>query len=66
MPVVIYGARHKLPASRLLATPGPLRIRICDPVHATDEPSARALMQLARRAMLAHLDEPDLAPAEET
>ena len=65
VPVVIYGARHKLPAGRLFAAPGPLRIRICDPVHATDEPSARALMQLARRAMLLHLDEPDLAPAEE-
>ena len=66
IPVVIYGARHKLPAGRLLAAPGPLRVRICDAVHATDEPSARALMQLTRRAMLVHLDEPDLAPAEET
>ena len=65
VPVVIYGARHKLPAGRVLATPGPLRIRICEPVHATDEPSARGLMQLARRAMLLHLDEPDLAPVEE-
>jgi 1-acyl-sn-glycerol-3-phosphate acyltransferase len=66
VPVVIYGARHKLPAGRLLAAPGPLRVRICDAVHATDEPSARTLMQLTRRAMLVHLDEPDLAPAEET
>lgn len=65
VPVVIYGARHKLPAGRLLAAPGPLRIRICDPVQATDEPSARTLMRLTRRAMLLHLDEPDLAPAEE-
>jgi len=66
VPVVIYGARHKLPAGHLLAAPGPLRIRICDPVRVTDEPSARALMLLARRAMLAHLDEPDLAPVEAT
>jgi 1-acyl-sn-glycerol-3-phosphate acyltransferase len=66
VPVVIYGARNKLPAGRLFAAPGPLRIRICDAVHAaTDEPSAQGLMQLARRAMLVHLDEPDLAPAEE-
>jgi 1-acyl-sn-glycerol-3-phosphate acyltransferase len=65
VPVVIYGARHKLPAGRFLAAPGSLRIRICDPVHATDEPSARALMQLARRAMLVHLNEPDLAPIDE-
>ncbi len=66
VPVVIYGARHKLPAGRLLASPGPLRVRICDAVHATDEPSARTLMRLARRAMLAHLGEPDLAPPEES
>ncbi|MEO8465665.1 MAG: lysophospholipid acyltransferase family protein [Gammaproteobacteria bacterium] len=65
VPVVIYGARHKLPAGRLLAAPGPLRVRICEPLHATDEPSARALMHLARRSMLVHLDEPDLAPAKE-
>jgi len=66
VPVVIYGARHKLPANRFLAALGPLRIRICDPVHTTtDEPSARTLMQLTRPAMLLHLDEPDLAPAEE-
>jgi 1-acyl-sn-glycerol-3-phosphate acyltransferase len=65
IPVVIYGARHKLPAGRIFAAPGPLRIRICDPVLAADEPSAQALMQLTRRAMLVHLDEPDLAPAEE-
>ena len=65
VPVVIYGARHKLPAGRLLAAPGPLRIRICDPVQASDDSSARALMQLTRRAMLLHLDEPDLAPAAE-
>lgn len=65
VPVVIFGARRKLPAGRLFAEPGPLRVRICDPVHAIDDPSARTLMQLARRAMLLHLDEPDLAPAEE-
>jgi hypothetical protein len=34
-------------------------------VHATDEPSAHALMQITRRAMLVHMDEPDLAPTEE-
>ena len=64
VPVVIYGARHKLPAGRILAAPGPLRVLICEPVHVTDGPSARTLMQLARRAMLAHLPEPDLAPTE--
>jgi 1-acyl-sn-glycerol-3-phosphate acyltransferase len=64
VPVVIYGARQKLPAGRLLPAPGPLRIRICDPVRAHGEPSPQTLMQLARRAMLVHLDEPDLAPTE--
>jgi 1-acyl-sn-glycerol-3-phosphate acyltransferase len=64
VPVVIHGARHKLPAGKFLAAPGPLGVRICDPVPASNDPSARALMQLARRAMLAHLGEPDLAPAE--
>ena len=65
VPIVIYGARQKLPAGRLLPAPGPLRIRICDPVHAHDEPSPRLLMLLTRRAMLVHLDEPDLAPGDE-
>ncbi|HVY66544.1 MAG TPA: lysophospholipid acyltransferase family protein [Gammaproteobacteria bacterium] len=65
VPVVIYGAREKLPAGRVLPAPGPLRIRICDPLHATDEVSPRTLMQLTRRTMLVHLDEPDLAQPEE-
>ena len=65
VPVVIHGARRKLPAGRFLAAPGPLRVRICDPVHAAQEPSARGLMHRTRQAMLRHLDEPDLAPAED-
>lgn len=60
LPVVIHGARAKLPAGRLLAAPGPLRVRICDPVHGHAE--ARALLAAARRTMLVHLDEPDLDP----
>jgi 1-acyl-sn-glycerol-3-phosphate acyltransferase len=64
VPVVIHGSRHKLPARRLLPAPGPLRIWICDPV-ASGGRSPRALMQLTRQAMLAHLDEPDLSPTEE-
>jgi 1-acyl-sn-glycerol-3-phosphate acyltransferase len=65
VPVVIYGARHKLPAGRLLPAPGPLRIRICEPVPSLDKASAQLLMAAARRTMLTHLDEPDLATAEE-
>jgi 1-acyl-sn-glycerol-3-phosphate acyltransferase len=62
VPIVIYGARHKLPSGSLLPAPGPLRVRICDPVHTAEQPSARVLMQVTRQAMLVHLDEPDLEP----
>lgn len=61
VPVVIYGARWKLPSGRFLPRPGPLRVRICEAVRPED-PSAHALMAETRRAMLTHLDEPDLAP----
>ena len=63
VPIVIYGARHKLPAKRLLPAPGALRVRICEPLDSTQHPSARELMHATRRAMLAHLDEPDLGRA---
>jgi 1-acyl-sn-glycerol-3-phosphate acyltransferase len=62
VPVVIYGARHKLPSKRLLPAPGALRVRVCEPIDSTRHASARALMYATRRAMLAQLDEPDLAP----
>jgi 1-acyl-sn-glycerol-3-phosphate acyltransferase len=63
VPVVIHGARWKLPSGRVLPRPGPLRVHVCDAVRLPPaEPSARALMAETRRAMLAHLDEPDLAP----
>jgi 1-acyl-sn-glycerol-3-phosphate acyltransferase len=63
VPVIIYGARHKLPAKRLLPAPGPLRVRICEPIDPAQHASARAVMHATRRAMLEHLGEPDLAPA---
>jgi 1-acyl-sn-glycerol-3-phosphate acyltransferase len=63
VPIVIHGARSKLPSRALLPRPGPLRVRICDAVRLpAGDPTARALMLATRRAMLAHLDEPDLAP----
>jgi 1-acyl-sn-glycerol-3-phosphate acyltransferase len=62
VPIVIYGSRRKLPSGSLLPAPGPLRVRICNPVQMTDEISSRDVMRAARRAMLEHLDEPDLAP----
>jgi 1-acyl-sn-glycerol-3-phosphate acyltransferase len=62
VPVVIYGARQKLPSGALLPRPGPLRVRICEAVRpAPADATAHTLMAEARRAMLAHLDEPDLA-----
>lgn len=63
VPVVIYGARWKLPSGRFLPRPGPLRVRVCNAVRLAPEGlDARALMTETRRAMLEHLDEPDLAP----
>jgi 1-acyl-sn-glycerol-3-phosphate acyltransferase len=62
VPVVIHGARRKLPSGRFLPAPGPLRVRICEPVAPSASPSTRELMAKARRAMLDHLDEPDLNP----
>jgi 1-acyl-sn-glycerol-3-phosphate acyltransferase len=63
VPVVIYGARQKLGSKQRLPAPGGLRVRICNPIDSTEHGSPRELMHATRRAMLAHLDEPDLAPA---
>lgn len=63
VPVVIYGARQKLGSKQRLPAPGALRVRICKPIDSTQHGSARELMGATRRAMLEHLDEPDLAPA---
>lgn len=63
VPVVIRGARRKLPSGRFLPRPGPLHVHVCDAVRLPPStPTAQALMVETRRAMLAHLDEPDLAP----
>ena len=63
VPVVIHGARWKLPSGRFLPRPGPLLVHVCDAVRLPPaDPTAQALMAETRRAMLARLDEPDLAP----
>ena len=63
VPVVIHGARWKLPSGGLLPRPGPLRVHVCEAVRLPPAaPSAQALMVKTRRAMLEHLDEPDLSP----
>jgi len=61
VPIVIRGSRAKLPAHRIFAAPGPLRVWVCAPLDSTRHESARHLMHETRRAMLGHLDEPDLA-----
>jgi 1-acyl-sn-glycerol-3-phosphate acyltransferase len=63
VPVVIYGARHKLPSRSYLPAPGPLSVRICAAVPAEGHATAQALMLATRRTMLSWLDEPDLEPA---
>jgi 1-acyl-sn-glycerol-3-phosphate acyltransferase len=63
VPVVIHGARRKLPSGAMLPRPGPLRVRVCEPVRPPrSDPTPYGLMAATRRAILAHLDEPDLAP----
>jgi 1-acyl-sn-glycerol-3-phosphate acyltransferase len=65
VPIVIHGARRKLPAGSLLPAPGALGVRICEPVSPAGQASVRQLMVATRRAMLVHLDEPDLAAGDE-
>lgn len=66
VPVVIHGARQKLPAGAFLPAPGPLRVRICEPVLGEGAAlSARTLLTATRRRMLVHLEEPDLDPNED-
>lgn len=60
VPVAILGSRRKLPAYKWLASPGPLTVRVCPPLPAHERSSAAELMSAARRAILEHLDEPDL------
>jgi 1-acyl-sn-glycerol-3-phosphate acyltransferase len=61
VPIVIRGSRQKLPAYRVLASPGPISVWICPPLDSRSHESSRELMHATRRVMLEHLDEPDLA-----
>jgi 1-acyl-sn-glycerol-3-phosphate acyltransferase len=60
VPIVIRGARAKLPAESWLPVPGTLEIEICEPIDPNARDSAAALMAAARRTLLEKLDEPDL------
>lgn len=59
-PIVISGAREKLPSDSWLPRPGPLRVEFCPRLESSDFDNEVALMQATRRAILDHLDEPDL------
>ena len=60
VPIVIYGARAKLPAQVWLPAPGPLRISIGEPIDPAEHESARDLLHATRTSILARLGEPDL------
>lgn len=59
-PIVIHGARAKLPSGSWLPRPGPLTVQFQSRIKAEDYPDEKALMLAARRSILEHLDEPDL------
>jgi 1-acyl-sn-glycerol-3-phosphate acyltransferase len=63
VPVVIHGARRALPNRALIVRPGRVRIEILAPIDPPAAPNAaEQLRRASRAAILARLDEPDLAP----
>ena len=64
LPIVIHGARSKMPSEIMLPRPGPLGIHVCEPLKPSDYGSLEALTAAARRSLLEHLDEPDLEPEQ--
>lgn len=63
LPVVIHGARRKLPSKALLPAPGPIGVTVLPPLDPRRYANARELMQAVRAVMLRELGEPDLSPA---
>jgi 1-acyl-sn-glycerol-3-phosphate acyltransferase len=61
-PVVITGARQKLPSGSWLPRPGPLAVEFCPIVASSGFADAPALVRVARDAILQRLGEPDLDP----
>jgi 1-acyl-sn-glycerol-3-phosphate acyltransferase len=61
-PVVITGARQKLPEGSWLPRPGPICVEFCPIVASAVFPEPQALVRVARDAILQRLDEPDLDP----
>lgn len=67
IPAVILGARRVLPSHARVPRPGPISVDILQPIDgAACGNSAEGLRDAARGAILALLDEPDLAPAQAT
>jgi 1-acyl-sn-glycerol-3-phosphate acyltransferase len=60
VPIVIHGARAKLPAQQWLPKPGRLAIEVRAPLDPTDYESPASLMAATRAALLECLEEPDL------
>ena len=60
VPIVITGARRKLPSNSWLPRPGPLQVEFGPRLEAGAFNNEVALMQATRREILARLDEPDL------
>lgn len=60
VPVVIRGSRSMLPASRLLPRRGRLEVIVKPALLPGDTAQVAALLDQARRSILADLDEPDL------
>ena len=60
VPIVITGARQKLPSDSWLPRPGPLQVEFGPRLAASAYEDETALMRATRRAILERLDEPDL------
>jgi len=63
VPVVIRGARQKLPAEVWLPRPGPLSVEFSAPIAQSQVEDVDALVDATRAAILERLGEPDLDPA---
>lgn len=67
LPVAIRGSRQALPPGTFLPNPGRIEIELATPIPApgsTDEADTSAVRHVARQAILARTDEPDLAPED--
>jgi 1-acyl-sn-glycerol-3-phosphate acyltransferase len=60
VPIVIGGARAKLPSGCWLPRPGPLTVQFRPRIDSGDYPDEAALMRATRQSILELLDEPDL------